>query len=312
MRWDQHGWDHYGHGATCTTSRWAPTRAATSSRPTGRPTARRRATSTRRSGCSARPTLAGDPRASGGIAPTDSRGLREGWTTTTAGAREDAAALRRRVQVQLPAGSERAAAVLRQRADRRRARACDEHGPDRVPPAEHRRRRPSPAHAGWRCWTAATQAAGWKPKVAALGAADRQRPHRPRLRLRPVRGQQVGIVADVEVNVKTRQDRRQAPVHRPEQRDHDRPAAGREPDERRGDPGPLAGAVGAGSRSTRSGSRAWTGSATRSCASRTPEGDARQRAPGRVRHGQPRPRRRRPRHQREQGQHRRVRRRLDR
>ena len=42
-------------------------------------------------------------------------------------------------KLQLPAGPERAAAVLRQRADRRRARARDEHGPDRVPPAEHRR-----------------------------------------------------------------------------------------------------------------------------------------------------------------------------
>ena len=51
---------------------------------------------------------------------------------------------------------------------------------------------------------AATQAAGWKPRVAASNLADGERRHRPRVRLRHVRvDARSGVVADIEVNKKT-------------------------------------------------------------------------------------------------------------
>ena len=99
-------------------------------------------------------------------------------------------------------------------------------------------------------------AAGWKPKVAASNLQSGRRRDRPRLRLRPVRLEPVGRRRRHRGGQEDREDRRQAHVHLAEQRHHDQPAARREPDERRGDPGPVAGAVRAGRRSPRSGSRA--------------------------------------------------------
>ena len=93
-----------------------------------------------------------------------------------AGAREDAAAVRRLVQDATSSGRRTRRSVLRQRADRRRARVRGEHGPDRVPPAEHRRHDDGSAPAGWRCSTRRRMAAGWKPKVAASNLADGQHP----------------------------------------------------------------------------------------------------------------------------------------
>ena len=92
---------------------------------------------------------------------------------------------------------------------------------------------------------AATIAAGWKPKVAALEPAERKRrspaaasasgtfASQPGRRRRRHPGEQ-----------EDRQDPRQAPLRRPEQRDHDRARAGHEPDDGRCDPGSLAGDVG--------------------------------------------------------------------
>ena len=92
-------------------------------------------------------------------------------------------------KMQRPPGAERTAVLLRQRADRRRARVRGEDGPDRVPPAEHRR-----DDHGRRALAVGARrgrriAAGWKPKVAASNLADRRRRDRPRLRLRHVRVQ---------------------------------------------------------------------------------------------------------------------------
>jgi len=66
-------------------------------------------------------------------------GLRLGVPVQAAGPGEVPAALRRRIEDERAAGAEHAAVVLRERADRRRARLCDEHGPHHVPQAERRR-----------------------------------------------------------------------------------------------------------------------------------------------------------------------------
>ena len=99
---------------------------------------------------------------------------------------------------------------------------------------------------------------------------------------------QVGVVADIEVNKKTGKILVKHLYIAQNNGITISPYARHEPDERRRDPGSLARDVGAGRPGTRTGSRASTGSRTRSCASRTPEGDAGQRAPERVRHGRPR------------------------
>ncbi len=61
------------------------------------------------------------------------------------------------------------------------------------------------------------------------------------------------IVADVQVNMKTGKIFVKHLCDRTEQRDHDQPVARHEPDERRGDPGSLAGDVGGGDAGTSSG-----------------------------------------------------------
>ena len=115
---------------------------------------------------------------------------------------EDAAAVRRLVQDQRAARSERAAVVLRERADRRRARVRAEHGPDRVPQAEHRR----PTRPGAR-WLAALDARRERGRLEAEGRrVEPQKGEvrdRSRLRVRHLRGSQVGMVADIEVDKKT-------------------------------------------------------------------------------------------------------------
>ena len=252
---------------TCTTSRWASTRPARSSPPTGRATARP-ARHRHDQGAARHGHLAGGP---GQRRPDPVRlgrlqhRLRTGgcWRRRSrcTGARSRCSALRAPNAPQ---------SVLRQRADRGRARVRGEDGPDRVPPAEHRRDDDARRRAGCRCSTASTHGRG-------LEAEGRR--VQPRRTGNVVTGRgfgfgtfassQVGVVADIEVNKKTGQDRRQARLRRPEQRDHGQPRRRREPDERRPDPGPLAGAVRAAARGTRSGSRASTGSRTRSSASRT-------------------------------------------
>ena len=172
---------------TCTTSRPASTRTARSSPWTGRRYGQAgRDASTRTRELLGTATWPAVP-ASGGPTPSDAAVYNTASYQSAAGAGEDAAAVRRFAEDQRPPGSERAAVLLRQRADRRRARVRGEHGPDRVPPANIDGSTVVGASAGCRCSTRSTIAAGWKPKVAASDLQERRRRHRPRLRLRHVR-----------------------------------------------------------------------------------------------------------------------------
>ena len=207
-----------GHGATCTTSRWAPTPTATCSPRSGTPTASRRRASTRTKRLLGNVTWPATA-AAGGIAPSDTAiynngGLHGGGgvptPAVTAGAREDPAALRRLDQGQLPARPDRTADVLRERADRRRARPRQQHGPGRVPGPEHRRTSASaatgPGAAGSRCSTPRpSRPAGTGSRdLPELGHADRRHPQRAAASASaPSPARQVGIVADVQVNMKT-------------------------------------------------------------------------------------------------------------
>ena len=105
------------------------------------------------------------------------------------------------------------AAVLRKRADRRRARARREHGSVRVPPREHRSVRLSPARSlagGHGCIDGRS---GLEAEGRRLEPADRRRRYRPRLRPSAVFAGTPGrhrrrCSGDQE----DRQGRRQAPV----------------------------------------------------------------------------------------------------
>ena len=152
MRWDQHGWDHYGprHMYDVTMGIDASGKIVGADWTSVRPGQRQPRPP--RASWSARPRWAAH---AGGRRP-DARRTRRSTTRTT-----HAACSRRRqplyeglVQLQPPAGSERAAVVLRQRADRGRARVRGEDGPGRVPAAEHRRHVRRSVHAGCRCSTA--------------------------------------------------------------------------------------------------------------------------------------------------------------
>ena len=116
---------------------------------------------------------------------------------------------------------------------------------------------------------AATIAAGWKPKVAASNLQTGDVVTGRGFGFGTFASSQVGLVADIDGEQEDRQDRREARVDRPEQRDHGQPGGRRQPDERCADPGPLPGDVRSRPRGTRSGSRASTGSRIRSSASRT-------------------------------------------
>src|SRR5262249_51334990 len=138
MRWDQHGWDHWG---------MANLGDVTDGRRRRREDRRLGLTDLRPGPVEHRPDQAavghGHVAGDSGERRYRSAGfavlVRDHRLGRQEGAREDAAAVRRFLQVQLPPCSECSAAVLRERADRRRARARDEHGPGGVPPSEHRR-----------------------------------------------------------------------------------------------------------------------------------------------------------------------------
>ena len=123
----------------------------------------------------------------------------------TAGAGEDAAAVRRARSSSDPLRAPNAPqSYFAERADRRRARVRGEHGPGRVPQAEHRRHDRRPARAGCRCSTRPRRHAGWKPKVAALEPRRGRRRDRPRLRRSArSRARRSAMVADIEVDKKT-------------------------------------------------------------------------------------------------------------
>ena len=144
-----------------------------------------------------------------------------------------------------------------------------------------------PAHAGWQCSTVRRggrlEAEGGRVEPVGSGNVV----NGPRLRLRHVRRQPGRHRRRRAGEQEERQDGREAPVHRPEQRDHGRPAARREPDERRGDPGPLAGDAGAERVHQGADHEPGLGDVPDPALRRCSEGDARQRSSGRVRHGQP-------------------------
>ena len=183
-------------------------------------------------------------RASGGSAPMD------GAATTydrpyRGGCSRRPSRCTAALQVQLPAGAECTAAVLRERADRRRAGTRVNMDPIAFRRPEHRPHERAGARwlsvmdgcddrgrAGSRRSLRRTSAPATSSRAAASASA--------------LAASQVGIVADVSVNKKTGKIVVEAPLHRAEQRRHDRPAARREPDERCGDPGSLPRDVGAG------------------------------------------------------------------
>ena len=127
----------------------------------------------------------------------------------------------------------------------------------------------------------ATIAAGWKPKVAASNLQSGNVVKGRGFGFGLYANSQVGIVADVTVN-KTTGKVREPPLRRPEQRHHDRPAARRQPDERLGDPGSLPRDVGAGDLEQGAGHEPRLGLVSDPPLQGPPEAHARQRPPGRV------------------------------
>ena len=139
-------------------------------------------------------------------------------------------------------------------------------------------------------------------------SADGQHRSRPRLRLRHVRRRrQVGIVADVEVNMKTGKIVAKHLYIAQNNGITIGPQLVAQPDERRCDPGPLAGAVRADRVHQGADHEPRLGHVPDPPLQGQPEGDAGQRPSGRVRHGEPGLRGGRNRHRRDQGQHGRVR-----
>ena len=143
MRWDQHGWDHARRRRTCTTSRWASTRPARSSAPTGDLRPGQQRTSTRRRSCSARTRLrhrrhvAGDVPGDGGVAPSDSAVYNTGYARRVLAKTQPLYGGAFRCNFLRAPNAPQSYFASEQIVDE--LAYAIEHGPGRVPPAEHRR-----------------------------------------------------------------------------------------------------------------------------------------------------------------------------
>ena len=199
MRWDQHGWDHAGVANMFDVTMGADANGNIIAAD-WHPTARSRTTSTSTSACLARRR---GRRCRAGRTRSDRLGdLRQELDQhQQACAREDAAPLRRRLQVQLPAcpdapqqyfASEQVVDELAKAVNIDRSSSA----------ARTSTARRSPAHAGWQCSTA-TQAAGWKAKVANSNPQTGNVRTGRGFGFGTFAGSQVGMVADVSVNIKS-------------------------------------------------------------------------------------------------------------
>ena len=144
-------------------------------------------------------------------------------------------------------GPERTAGAVRVGADDRRARPRRQHGPGRVPPAEHRDERRSGGRIARRRRLGRRARRGRQGRrVEAEGgrtrASDGERCHRSGRRARRLRQLAGRAGRRRDRQQEDRQDRCDAPVRVTDERAHDQPRPRSEPDVREPDPGSLSAA----------------------------------------------------------------------